>query len=552
LNVGNRPAGRFVARRPGVSAPSAMRAQAVEIAWHDESSVWSVGCSTSGRRFVTAGNDKVARVWRLTDDVCDALAAVSREQRKCASGLPPADDSPAAPAPPPRKLPVEWLCDLTGHAATVNAVRFAPNGSTIASGADRGEIIVWTACAPSDAGHETVAGGSGGGGGGGTRFANKARERWVQSCAIRGHSADVLDLSWCADAKRLASASVDNTIRVWDVTNPLRPLAVINHHDSIVQGVAFDPTGRLVASLGNDRALAVHSAVGFKVSGTCAVTAEEPKSHYFASDMSCNSVFRRLSWSPDGSFLACPSGLQVPETAKPHMYAVHLFARGQWTAPALQCAGLKTLPIAVSFCPQLFALRRDRASSSAPYFALPYRMVFAVACYDSVLLYDTESFGRPVARVAGVHYAELTDLAWTPDGSALLVSSTDGSVSVVALSSDEIGVPLPEDKLPEWMRERAARASAAAESGAGAPSVVAALEPVTPVPVVPRGKTCGADSGPPMAKRPAVTGPVVDKGGVREVTVVVPRRKPPAGVAGPRDGLTHDDPARKRLRLEEV
>lgn len=38
-------------------------------------------------------------------------------------------------------------------------------------------------------------------------------------------------------------------------------------------------------------------------------------------------------------------------------------------------------------------------------------MVFAVATLDSVLIYDTESL-YPIAYIDGIHYAELTDLAW--------------------------------------------------------------------------------------------------------------------------------------------
>jgi chromatin assembly factor 1 subunit B len=44
-------------------------------------------------------------------------------------------------------------------------------------------------------------------------------------------------------------------------------------------------------------------------------------------------------------------------------------------------------------------------------FALPYRLIFAVACQDSVLLYDTQQSG-PIAIFRGLHYAGFTDIAW--------------------------------------------------------------------------------------------------------------------------------------------
>lgn len=44
-------------------------------------------------------------------------------------------------------------------------------------------------------------------------------------------------------------------------------------------------------------------------------------------------------------------------------------------------------------------------------FRLPYRLVFAVATLNSLYIYDTQSDG-PVAILAGLHYAAITDLAW--------------------------------------------------------------------------------------------------------------------------------------------
>lgn len=44
-------------------------------------------------------------------------------------------------------------------------------------------------------------------------------------------------------------------------------------------------------------------------------------------------------------------------------------------------------------------------------FALPYRMVYAVATQDSILLYDTQQ-QTPICIVSNLHCATFTDLAW--------------------------------------------------------------------------------------------------------------------------------------------
>ncbi len=43
--------------------------------------------------------------------------------------------------------------------------------------------------------------------------------------------------------------------------------------------------------------------------------------------------------------------------------------------------------------------------------SLSYRMVYAVASLDSVLLYDTQH-SAPFAYVSNIHYSGITDLAW--------------------------------------------------------------------------------------------------------------------------------------------
>ena len=53
------------------------------------------------------------------------------------------------------------------------------------------------------------------------------------------------------------------------------------------------------------------------------------------------------------------------------------------------------------------------AASSGPTmaFSLPYRMVYAVATQDSVLLYDTQQ-STPLCVVSNLHCATFTDLTW--------------------------------------------------------------------------------------------------------------------------------------------
>ncbi|KAK4207152.1 chromatin assembly factor 1 subunit B [Rhypophila decipiens] len=71
-------------------------------------------------------------------------------------------------------------------------------------------------------------------------------------------------------------------------------------------------------------------------------------------------------------------------------------------------------------------------------FALPYRMVYAVATQDSVLLYDTQQ-QTPICVVSNLHCATFTDLTWSSDGLTLLISSSDGFCSTLSFMPGELG-----------------------------------------------------------------------------------------------------------------
>ncbi|OTB05134.1 hypothetical protein M426DRAFT_10977 [Hypoxylon sp. CI-4A] len=73
-----------------------------------------------------------------------------------------------------------------------------------------------------------------------------------------------------------------------------------------------------------------------------------------------------------------------------------------------------------------------------PTFSLPYRMVYAVATQDSVLLYDTQQT-TPICVVSNLHLATFTDLTWSSDGLTLLISSSDGFCSTLSFSPGELG-----------------------------------------------------------------------------------------------------------------
>jgi chromatin assembly factor 1 subunit B len=69
---------------------------------------------------------------------------------------------------------------------------------------------------------------------------------------------------------------------------------------------------------------------------------------------------------------------------------------------------------------------------------LPYRSIFAVLTWDSVLVYDTCQ-AKPLSIARGLHYANLADATWSADGLNLVVCSTDGYISIISFAPGELG-----------------------------------------------------------------------------------------------------------------
>lgn len=158
-------------------------------------------------------------------------------------------------------------------------------------------------------------------------------------------------------------------------------------------------------------------------------------------DESLVSFFRRPSFSPDGSLLFLPCGLfQNPSDLGDSVEnCLHVCAYASLlSTPVLAIRGFEKPVLGIRCHPRLFELRRP---DDGTLFSLPYRIVYAVFTMDTVMVFDSTSV-FPIGHIRDLHYGSLTDACWSPDGSTLFVSSTDGFCSLIAFSPDEPGTPL--------------------------------------------------------------------------------------------------------------
>jgi len=392
-----------------------------EISWHQKEPVYSVHFCPNTWKLATAGADSTIKIW-LVKEKEDGDSSVG----------------------------IEFLSNLERHAKAVNVVRFSPNGSFLATAGDDGTIILWrlnenNRNAAADFGDDEM----------------QNKEDWVVHKMLRGHLEDVYDLDWSPSGSQLISGSVDNTAIVWDIEKG-QNMKVLSDHKHYVQGVAWDPRDFYVVTQSSDRSCRLYPTSNhkslFNVQKNNMFYEKDGKlvknkySRMFV-DETMQSFFRRCAFSPDGSYLFLPAGLcdgNNPGSDKPSK-TTYVFARGQFKKPICHLPGTKKATVCVTCSPVVYELMDKenlpaKTDSNSKALNVPYRMLYAVASLDTVTVYDTQH-NFPIGYCANMHYASITDMAWSSDGKLLVVSSKDGYCSFIKFDERELGKPITYDPL---------------------------------------------------------------------------------------------------------
>jgi WD40 repeat protein len=78
---------------------------------------------------------------------------------------------------------------------------------------------------------------------------------------LTGHKDHVHDLAFSPDGTRIASASFDNTVRVWDVSSGASLIAPLEGHREFIFAVAFSPDGQQIASGSADSTVRIWDSI---------------------------------------------------------------------------------------------------------------------------------------------------------------------------------------------------------------------------------------------------------------------------------------------------
>ncbi|MDZ8089159.1 MAG: caspase family protein, partial [Nostoc sp. DedQUE12b] len=76
---------------------------------------------------------------------------------------------------------------------------------------------------------------------------------------LEGHSNDVFSVAFSPDGKTIASASADNTVKLWNAATG-KEIITLNGHSDTVFSVAFSPDGKTIASASTDNTVKLWNA----------------------------------------------------------------------------------------------------------------------------------------------------------------------------------------------------------------------------------------------------------------------------------------------------
>lgn len=282
-------------------------------------------------------------------------------------------------------------------------------------------------------------------------------ESWKIFRRLIGHDNDVQDLGWSYDSSILVSVGLDSKVVVWSGYT-FDKLKTLVGHQSHVKGINFDPANKYFATASDDRTIKIwrftspspHSSAHDQMNNF--VLEKTITAPFVASPLT--TYFRRCSWSPDGNHIAAANAVNGPVSS------VAIINRGSWDGD-INLIGHEAPVEVCAFSPRLFT-NQDPNRSHFDAKMNPVHTVIACAGQDKALSVWITTNPRPLLIAQDMAVKSISDLAWTPDGKNLFLSTLDGTVIAVIFETSEIGYEAPLDE-----NERALAKFGAGRKGAG-------------------------------------------------------------------------------------
>ncbi len=241
-----------------------------------------------------------------------------------------------------------------------------------------------------------------------------------KSYTYTGHSDAVMSVAWSPSGLRIASASDDSTVQVWDASNGGNVL--VYRGQGLVEAVAWSPDGSLIAS-GSGPVQVWNAATGGQVYAY--------RGHSL--------IVYGVAWSPNSSRVASASAdgtVQVWDaTTGGQVYIYRGHSNGvngvAWSPNGSRIASAST-DGTVQVWDATTGGHASTYASSGGAFAVawsPNGSLIASGNAEGTVQVWNATTGGPIYTYRG-HYSDVHAVAWSPSGLRLASASTDGTVQV--------------------------------------------------------------------------------------------------------------------------
>lgn len=252
----------------------------------------------------------------------------------------------------------------------------------------------------------------------------------------RGHKGDVMSVAWSPDGQEIASGGLDGTVQIWDV-NTGQTILIYRGHTSAVFAVSWSPNGRYLASASSDGTVQVWNAA----------TGQRLFMYGQQTHVISPSPWNTVAWSPDDTRLAIggPDGVFVFDaltgkniTSYNTQGVVHDVAwspSGQYLAIAVN-SQVQVWNAATQ--QNVYIFSGDSQSALAVAWSPNGQRIASGSGDGMVSVWDALS-GQHFSQYRGhfdlypghtIYNAAVNSVSWSPDGSHIASGSSDDTVQV--------------------------------------------------------------------------------------------------------------------------